>query len=125
MPSTPTTELTEVWLWDPAEKREGFSHESGPIEYLPTDAPLPRAGDIVVLPTNLTGDGPSEAFAYAGTRTPFKVVECEHIYYRSRRERHVATRPRPAQHVKTLIFVRRMTEKEFYDDRGWEREPAG
>ena len=37
-------------------------------------------------------------------------------------ERHNPTAPKPARHVKTLIFVRRMSEKEFYDDRGWRRE---
>jgi len=124
MPSKPAMQPVEVWLWEPGAKAKAFDYAADPIEYLPADAPLPRSGDIIVLPPNLTGDGKREAFAYAGTRTPFKVVECEHVYYRSKAERHDPAAPRPARQVKTLIFVRRMSEKEFYDDRGWQRESA-
>ncbi|HTX67690.1 MAG TPA: hypothetical protein VMH50_00885 [Thermoleophilia bacterium] len=124
MSRDPVTQPVEVWLWEPGEERKPFDHAADPIEYLPADAPLPRTGDIVVLPPNLTGDDSRTAFAYGGTRTPYRVVECEHIYYRRKQEGHDPTRPRPAQHVKTLVFVRRMSEKEFYDDRGWQREPA-
>ena len=88
MPSKSAAEPVEVWLWDPSARAKPFDHAASPLEYLPTDAPLPRAGDILVLPTNLTGDDKHEAFAYAGTRTPFAVVQCEHIYHRSDAERH-------------------------------------
>jgi hypothetical protein len=115
----------EVWLWDPHAQRKPFNRAATPIEYLPADMPLPRAGDIVVLPPNLTGDGPEAAFTYGGTRTPFRVVECEHLYYRDKAARHDPTRPTPATHVKTLVFVRRMSEQEFYDERGWQPETAG
>jgi hypothetical protein len=114
----------EVWLWDPSVQRKPYAHATTPIEYLPHDAPLPRVDDILVLPTNLTGDGPEQAFAYGGTRTPFRVVECEHLYYREKDERPDRTRPTPSTHVKTLVFVRRMSEQEFYDERGWQREPT-
>jgi hypothetical protein len=124
MPSKSAAEPVEVWLWDPSARAKPFDHAASPLEYLPTDAPLPRAGDILVLPTNLTGDDKHEAFAYAGTRTPFAVVQCEHIYHRSDAERHGAIAPKPARHVKTLVFVRRMSQKEFYEDRGWSRESA-
>jgi len=32
----------------------------------------------VVLPPNVTGDTPEQAFAYGGTRTPFRVDELGH-----------------------------------------------
>ena len=125
MSSDATVQAVEVWLWDPHAQRKPFNRAATPIEYLPVDVPLPRAGDIVVLPPNLTGDGPGEAFTYGGTRTPFRVVECEHLYYRDKAERPDPLRPTPATHVKTLVFVRRMSEQEFYDERGWQRETAG
>jgi hypothetical protein len=125
MPVSGAYTTVEVWLSEPSEKRAAFSHAAVPLEYLPVDAPLPRVGDLVVLPRNVTGDDPAQAFAYGGTRTPFRVVECEYVYARETNERIDAVDPRPARHVKTIIMVERMTEKEFYDDRGWHREPAG
>ena len=32
--------------------------------------------------------------------------------------------PSPAVHVRTTMHVQRLSPKEVYDDRGWEREPG-
>ncbi|MEI6449225.1 MAG: hypothetical protein WCP98_04645 [Actinomycetes bacterium] len=125
MPSRGRHELVEVWLWDPGAKRAPFAYESDPLEYLPADAPLPRVGDLILLPPNITGDTREQAFAYAGTRTPFKVMECEHVYFRAKVEKLDPANPKPARHVKTIISVHRLTAKEFDDDRGWSREADG
>ncbi len=124
MPSRTEPEVVEVWLWDPTHKRAPFGHGTKPIEYLPADAPLPRAGDIIHLPRNVTGDTEEQAFGYGGTRTPFRVVECSHVYARQKKERVDALKPAPAVHVKTTVHVQRLGPKEMYDDRGWEREPG-
>ncbi|HET6476763.1 MAG TPA: hypothetical protein VFH93_11875 [Thermoleophilia bacterium] len=113
----------EVWLWDPDQKRPPFGHTTTPLEYLPADAPLPRAGDIIHLPRNVTGDTNKQAFGYGGTRTPFRVVEYGHIYARERGEKVDPLHPTSAVHVKTTMHVKRISQKEAYDDRGWEREP--
>jgi hypothetical protein len=123
MPITPMSELVEVWLWEPDAKREPFAHESRPLEYIPA-APLPRNGDIIHLPPNLTGDTTEQAFGYGGTRTPFRVMECSHVYSREKDEKLDVGSLMPAVYVKTLIFVERLSPKEFYDDRGWTREPG-
>ena len=116
--------LIEVWLWDPDQKRPPFGHKTVPLEYLPADAPLPRAGDIIHLPRNVTGDSKKQAFGFGGTRTPFRVVECGHVYARVRNEKVDPLHPTPAVHVKTTMHVKRLSPKEVYDDRGWEREPG-
>ena len=90
----------------------------------PPMAPLPRAGDIIHLPRNVTGDTKKQAFGFGGTRTPFRVVECSHVYARERTEKVDTLHPTPAVHVKTTMHVRRLSPKEVYDDRGWEREPG-
>jgi hypothetical protein len=116
--------LVEVWLWDPDQKRPPFGHKTVPLEYLPADAALPRAGDIIHLPRNVTGDTKKQAFGFGGTRTPFRVVECSHVYAREKTEKIDSLQPTPAVHVKTTLHVRRLSPKEVYDDRGWEREPG-
>ena len=116
--------LIEVWLWDPDQKRPPFGHGTRPLEYLPSDAPLPRAGDIIHVPRNVTGDTKRQAFGYGGTRTPLRVVECSHVYAREKGEKVDPLHLTPAVHVKTSIHVRRLSPKEVYDDRGWEREPG-
>ena len=116
--------LIEVWLWDPDQKRPPFGHKTVPLEYLPADAALPRAGDIIHLPRNVTGDTKKQAFGFGGTRTPFRVVECRHVYAREKTEKIDSLHPTPAVHVKTTLHVRRLSPKEVYDDRGWEREPG-
>ncbi len=45
-------------------------------------------------------------------------------YARDRSEKLDPLNPKPALHVKTTLHVRRLTPKEVYDDRGWEREPG-
>ncbi len=117
-------ELVEVWLWDPSQKRPPFAHKTTPLEYLPADAQLPRVGDIMQLPRNVTGDTKKQAFTFGGTRTPFRVMECGHVYAREGGEEFDSLNPKPAVYVKTTLYVQRLTPKEFYDDRGWEREPG-
>jgi hypothetical protein len=116
--------LIEVWLLDPGQKRPPFGHETTPLEYLPDDGVLPRAGDIIHLPRNVTGDTKKQAFEFGGTRTPFRVVECGHVYARDKGEAVDAMHPSPAVHVRTTMHVQRLSPKEVYDDRGWEREPG-
>ncbi|GEM_PF-1886811 len=115
-------EPVQVWLWDPGQKRAPFSHASRPLEYLPADAPLPRVGDLIILPPNVTGDNKEQAFAYGGTRTPFKVMEVEHVYARTKDETIDRLDPAPARYLRTVVSVQRLSEKEFHDDRGWMRE---
>ena len=125
MPSKATPLPVEVWLWEPSQARAPFSHESQPLEYLPADAPLPRVGDLVLLPRNVTGDTEEQAVAYGGTRSPFKVMECEHLYFRKTGEKLDPTDAKPARYVKTIVSVKRVSAKEFYDDRGWSQEAGG
>jgi hypothetical protein len=120
----PKPELVEVWLSDPDQKRPPFDHKTTPLEYLPADGPLPRPGDIVHLPRNVTGDTKKQAFGYGGTRTPFRVVECGYVYARAKGEKFDPLDPKPAVLAKTAVHVRRLSEAEAYDDRGWEREPG-
>jgi len=123
-PSAGEPALIEVWLWDPDKQRPPFGHKTTPLEYLPADGPLPRPGDIIHLPRNVTGDTKKQAFGYGGTRTPFRVVECGHVYAREKGEKFDSLNPTPAVRVKTTMHVRRLSPKEVYDDRGWEREPG-
>ena len=116
--------LIEVWLWDTSQKRPPFGHQTAPLEYLPDDGPLPRAGDIIHLPRNVTGDTKKQAFEFGGTRTPFRVVEFGHVYARDKSEVVDPFDPRPAVHVRTTMHVERLSPKEVYEDRGWEREPG-
>ena len=124
MPSKAKPGLVEVWLWDPSQKRPPFGHQTTPLEYLSADSPLPRAGDIVHLPRNVTGDTKKQAFGFGGTRTPFRVVECSHVYARDKNEKLDPAHPAPATYVKTTMHVKRLSPQEVYDDRGWEREPG-
>ena len=116
--------IIEVWLSDLDRKRPPFGLETRPLEYLPADGPLPRPGDIIHLPRNVTGDTKKQAFGFGGTRSPFRVVECSHVYHRDKGETLDPLDPRPALYVKTTMHVRRLAPKEVYDDRGWEREPG-
>ena len=116
--------LIEVWLWDPDQKRPPFGHKTAPIEYLSAADPLPRAGDIIHLPRNVTGDTKKQAFGFGGTRTPFRVIECGYVYARDKGEAVDPLEPTPALHVKTTIHVQRLSPTEMYDSRGWEREPG-
>ena len=122
--AAPKRDLVEVWLSDPDQKRPPFGHKTTPLEYLPPDGPLPRPGDIIHLPRNVTGDTKKQAFGFGGTRTPFRVVECGWVYHREKGEKFDPLDPKPALHVKTTMHVQRLTPKEVYDDRGWEREPG-
>jgi hypothetical protein len=120
----PKRDLVEVWLSDPDQKRPPFGRETTPLEYLPPDLPLPHPGDIIHLPRNVTGDTKKQAFGFGGTRTPFRVLERGWVYARDKGEKFDPLDPKPALHVKTTLHVRRLTPKEVYDDRGWEREPG-
>jgi hypothetical protein len=72
----------------------------------------------------VTGDTKKQAFGFGGTRTPFRVLERGWVYARDKGEKFDPLDPKPALHVKTTLHVRRLTPKEVYDDRGWEREPG-
>ena len=120
----PKPDLVEVWLSDPDQKRPPFGHETTPLEYLAPEIPLPRPGDIIHLPRNVTGDTKKQAFGFGGTRTPFRVVECSWVYAREKGEKFDPLDPKPALLVKTTLHVTRLSPKEVYDDRGWEREPG-
>ena len=111
-------ELIQVYQWEPGEGRPPFSFEPGPLEYLPADAPLPRVGDTLLLPRNVTGDSEAQAFAWAGTVTPFRVVEREHVYFRESDEKFDTLNPKPARYVRTMICVRRLTQEEYSADPG-------
>lgn len=123
--AAPKPRLVEVWLSDPDQKRPPFGHKTTPLEYLSAaDDTLPRPGDIIHLPRNVTGDTKKQAFGFGGTRTPFRVVECGFVYAREKGEKFDPLDPKPALLVKTTVHVRRLSPKEVYDDRGWEREPT-
>jgi hypothetical protein len=110
-------ELVEAWLVEPGQGRPPFTF-GGALGYLPPDAPLPHVGDIVLLPKSGTGDSEEQAFAWAGTVTPFRVVEREHVYFRERDEKFDPLNPRPARYVRSVILVRRLTKEEYHTDPG-------
>ncbi len=108
-------EPVEVWLLEPGEGRPPFSFH-GPLEYLPPDPPLAQVGDLILLPTNVTGDTKAQAFAWGGTLTPFKVVEREHVYFREKDEKVDPRKVKPARYVRSMILVRRLSQEEYAAD---------
>jgi hypothetical protein len=116
--STGKTDSVEVWLVEPGQGRPPFAFEPKQIEFLPADLPLPQAGDLVLLPRKVTGDSKAQTFAWGGTLAPFRVVEREHVYFRARNEKHDPANPKPAQFVRTLVYVRRLTAEEYGADPG-------
>ena len=112
------SELIDVYLVEPGQGRPPFSFEPGALEHLPPDAPLPLVGDVLLLPRSVTGDSASQAFAWAGTVTPFRVVEREHVYFRESDEKFDPLNPKPARYVRTMICVRRLTQEEYSADPG-------
>lgn len=112
------TDAVEVWLVEPGQGRPQFALNTKRIEFLPTDAPLPQAGDLVMLPRRVTGDTKTQTFAWGGSLAPFRVLELEHVYFRAKQERHDATKPKPARYVKSLVYVRRLTPEEYAADPG-------
>jgi hypothetical protein len=111
-------ELIQVYLWEPGQGRPPFSFEPGALEYLPPDAPLPQVGDTILLPRKVTGDTKEQTFAWGGTLAPFRVIEVEHVYFRDRNEKFTLASPKPAQYVRTMIAVRRLTPEQFDADPG-------
>ncbi len=109
-----------VYLTEPGAGRPPFSFEQGPLAYLPSDAPMPRVRDVLLLPRTVTGDGKSQAFAWGGRVTPFRVLEVEHLYFRDKNERNDPAQPLPAHYVRCVILVRRLTRDEYgADPGGW------
>jgi hypothetical protein len=106
-----------VYLVEPDAGRPPFTSKP-PLEYLPADAPLPRAGDLILLPPVFTGDSEAEAFAWCGTLSPFRVLEVEHVYYRDKAERPTPVRPGCAQYVRTMILVARLSPEQFEETPG-------
>ncbi len=102
-------ELIDVYLVEPGQGRPPW----GPLEHLPADAPMPQVGDVLLLPRRVTGDSKKQTFAWGGTLAPFRVVEREHVYFRENDEKVHPVSPRPAHYVRTLVYVRRLTEEEF------------
>ncbi len=118
MSSRKSGEPVALYEVKPGEGRPPFSFEPGALEFLPSDAPLPHTGDILLLPRSVTGDSKAQAFAWGGTVTPFRVVELEHLYFREKGEKHDHLNPKPAHYVRTVILVRRISEKEYDADPG-------
>jgi hypothetical protein len=118
-----SSEPVEAYLMEPGQGRPSF--DPGVLEYLPCDAPLPEVGDVLLLPRSSTGDTAEQAFGWAGTVTPFRVVEREHLYFREGADTRDRLNPSPARYLKTLILVRRLTEEEYYAEPGRELVPAG
>jgi hypothetical protein len=111
-------EVIQVYLWEAGQGRPPFSFEPGALEYLPPDAPLPQLGDTILLPRRVTGDSKEQAFAWGGTLAPFRVIEVEHVYFRDSKEKFTLADPKPAQYVRTMIAVRRITPEQFDADPG-------
>jgi hypothetical protein len=106
-----------VYLVEPDGGRPPFTSKP-PLEYLPADAPLPQAGDLILLPRLFTGDSKAQAFAWAGNLSPFRVLEVEHVYYRDKSERPTPVRPGYAQYVRTIVLVARLTPAQFEERPG-------
>ena len=111
------SELVEVWLVEPGRGRPPFTL-NGALEFLPPAPPLPQVGDLLLLPRNVTGDSAEQAFAWAGTLTPFRVVEREHVYFREKGEKLNPLSVKPARYLRSIVLVRRVTEEEFSADPG-------
>jgi len=109
------SEVVQVWLLEPGRGRPSFSFE-GPLEFLPPAPPLPQVGDLLLLPRNVTGDTEEQSFAWAGTLTPFRVVEREHVYFRESDEKLDPRNVKPARYMRSMILVRRVTEEEYAAD---------
>jgi hypothetical protein len=117
-----SSEPVEAYLMEPGEGRPSF--DPGVLEYLPSDAPLPEVGDVLLLPRSSTGDTQAQAFGWGGTVSPFRVVEREHLYFRGDAETRDRLNPSPALYLKTLILVRRITVEEYYAEPGQEFAPT-
>jgi hypothetical protein len=117
MPSHVNKELVAVYQVTPGEARRSFSFHEDPIEYLPADAPLPRLGDVLLLPyaSGRMGDASS---AWAGAVAPFVVLEVEHVYHRGSHKDLDLVNPRPAKFVRIIINVRRLTDAEYLESPG-------
>ena len=70
------------------------------------------------MPRNVTGDTEEQAFAWAGTLTPFRVVEREHVYFRECDEKLDPRHVKPARYMRSMILVRRVSEEEYAADPG-------
>jgi hypothetical protein len=112
------TKLIEVFEVEPGRGRPYYTYKPGILECLPLDAPLPLVDDIILLPSNVTGDNEEQAFLMSGMLTPFRVVEREHLYHRGPDEKHDPINTKPARYSKTWIFVQRVTKEEYAADPG-------
>jgi hypothetical protein len=110
-------ELIEVYLWERGEGRPPFTFQ-GALEYLPPDAPLPQVGDLILLPSKVTGDSSEQTFAWGGTVAPFRVIEREHVYFRDPAAPFDRASPTAATYVRSMIGVRRVSEEEYAEDQG-------
>ncbi len=121
MSSPKTKEPVEVYLMEPGEGRPSF--DPGVLEYLPCDGPIPELGDVLLLPRASTGDTRTQAFAWGGALSAFRVVEREHLYFRDPGPRERLSTS-PARYLKTLLLVRRISKEEYYADPGQGVVPA-
>lgn len=104
------SELIDVYLVEPGQGRPPW----GPLEHLPPDAPMPQVGDLLLLPGSVTGDSKEQTYAWGGTLAPFRVIQREHVYFREPKEKFKPVNPKPARYVRTMVYVRRLTEDEFH-----------
>lgn len=113
MPGHVDKELIAVYQIAPGEGRRAFSFHEDPIEYLPPEAPLPRVGDVLLLPFAAARMGGEPSPAWGGAVAPFVVVEVEHVYHRGSSKSLHLVNPKPARFVRIVINVRRLTDAEY------------
>lgn len=112
MSTSSQSNFIEVYEIETGKGRAGYNHKPGALEFLPLDAPVPEVGDIILLPSVVTGDSEEQAFVM-GLLTPFRVIEREFLYFRSPDEKHDPFNTKSARYLKTWIHVRRVPETEY------------
>ena len=107
----------EVYEAEPGHGRPQYEYKPGALTFLAFDAPLPRAGDIILLSRGATGDTEEQAFIFGGGLAPFRVLDVEHLY--GDPEKGAAPgQPNPAPYLKSWVHVRRLTDEEYAADPG-------
>jgi hypothetical protein len=107
-----------VYEMVPGEQRQPFTYHGKPIEYLPPDAPMPRVGDILLLPKVTAHKKGGPTTAWGGIVVPFVVVEIEHVYHRSSAKSMQGLEPKPAKYVRSVVNARALTDEEYLEGPG-------